>query len=56
MFSSSLFLLNNFLKNKNLNLKDISFKELNESFSIISNIKNTSVSTDFKLSNFNAKA
>lgn len=56
LVSENVDLLNNFLKNKNLNLKDISFKELNESFSIISNIKNTSVSTDFKLSNFNAKA
>ena len=56
LVSENVDLLNNFLKNKNLNLKDISFKELNESFSVISNIKNTSVSTDFKLSNFNAKA
>ena len=56
LVSENVDLLNNFLKNKNLNLKDISFKELNESFSIISNIKNTSVSTDFKLSNFKAKA
>nr|WP_317357602.1 flagellar hook-length control protein FliK [uncultured Tyzzerella sp.] len=49
-------LLNNYLKNKNLTLKDVSFKDLDESFTLISQNKTKDVLSNFKLSNFNAKA
>lgn len=49
-------LLNNYLKNKNLTLKDVSFKDLDESFTLISQNKTKDVLSNFKLSNFSAKA
>ena len=50
-------LLGNYLKQKNLNLKDISFKNLDENFTLINkNINNIKNNTNIPLSNFNAKA
>lgn len=49
-------LLNDYLKDKNFNLKDVTFKDLDESFSLINITKKRNTSLDFKLGNFNAKA
>lgn len=49
-------LLNDYLKDKNFNLKDVTFKDLDESFSLINITRKRNTSLDFKLGNFNAKA
>ena len=50
-------LLQYYLKEKNLILKDIYFKKLDESFNLITKyIKNNNSKNDLKISNFNAKA
>ena len=49
-------LLNDYLKDKNFNLKDVTFKDLDESFSLINITRKRNTPLDFKLGNFNAKA
>lgn len=49
-------LLNQYLKDKNLNLKDVTFKDLFENFSIVDLNKKNTIPKDFKISNFNVKA
>uniref|UniRef100_UPI002942AE74 flagellar hook-length control protein FliK n=1 Tax=uncultured Tyzzerella sp. TaxID=2321398 RepID=UPI002942AE74 len=49
-------LLSNYLINKNLNLKDVTFKSLDESFSLVNITPKKKSNLDFKLSNFNVKA
>ena len=56
LIKENILLLDNYLKDKNLILKDITFKDLDESFSLISYDNENNTLNDFKLSNFNKKA